>query len=113
MRIIICAAFEGYTIFVRWRRNTGQNGDKSKRIYACSIHFFQGGLNKTYIMAAERQRRSNDRERLHMDAYLQLRTVKPYKQRHNQLQRLYHNTYRRDGAELSEKRPQGLTFMRA
>ena len=82
-------------------------------VYMHAIYILAEGLNKTYIMAAERQRRSNDRERLHMDAYLQLRTVKPYKQRHNQLQRLYHNTYRRDGAELSEKRPQGLTFMRA
>ena len=50
MRIIIYMAFEGYTIFVRWRRNTGQNGDKPKCIYACNI-YFSGGLNKTYIMA--------------------------------------------------------------
>ena len=106
MRIIIYAAFEGLTIFVRWRRNTGQNGDKPKCIYACSIHFLRG-LKQDIYNGRERQRRSNDRERLHMDAYLQLHTVKPYKQRHNQLQRLYHNTYRRDGAELSEKGRRG------
>lgn len=102
MRIIIYTAFEGHTIFVRWRQNTGQNGDKSKRIYACSIHFFRG-LKQDIYNGRERQRRSNDRERLHMDAYLQLHTVKPYKQRRHQFQRLYHNTYRQNGAELSEK----------
>ena len=88
----------------------GKRQDKmgiNQNAYMHAVYIFSGGLNKTYIMAAERQRRSNDRERLHMDAYLQLHTVKPYKQRHNQFQRLYHNTYRRDGAELSEKGRRG------
>ena len=50
MRIIICAAFEGYTIFVRWRRNTGQNGI-NPNVYMHVVYIFSGGLNKTYIMA--------------------------------------------------------------
>ena len=37
-------------------------------VYMHAIYILAEGLNKTYIMAAERQRRSNDRERLHMDA---------------------------------------------
>ena len=50
MRIIICAAFEGHTIFVRWRRNTGQNGI-NPNVYMHVVYIFSGGLNKTYIMA--------------------------------------------------------------
>ena len=50
MRIIICAAFEGHNIFVRWMRNTGQNGI-NPNVYMHAAYIFSGGLNKTYIMA--------------------------------------------------------------
>lgn len=50
IRIIICAAFEGHTIFVWWMRNTGQNGI-NPNVYMHAAYIFSGGLNKTYIMA--------------------------------------------------------------
>lgn len=72
----------------------------NQNAYMHAVYIFSGGLKQDIYNGRERQRRSNDRERLHMDAYLQLHTVKPYKQRHHQFQRLHNNPCRRNGAEL-------------
>lgn len=55
--------------------------------------------------ARQRQRVCRDRERLHLEPDRQLHAYEPHQQRHHQLQRLYHHSGRRHGAEVSPLYP--------
>lgn len=88
----------------------GKRQDKmgiNQNAYMHAVYIFFRGLKQDIYNGRKRQRRSYDRERLHMDDYRQLHNIEPCKQLHNQFQRLYHNTYRQHGAELSEKGRRG------